>query len=193
MTDQPEIYPMPSFAMLRVADLGASARWYQEALGFQHIFTMPGPGGGPGLVHLRWVKYADLLLTGRDAPEGPRGGGVSLHFSAYLAGRTVDAIAAQATAAGATIVAPPATMPWNARECTVADPDGYRLRVHGAGGHWAQLRIRCCVRRRSRGRRAGSGLRFACPVRMLHGKEVRWARAVGPEGPARCAPGGLLS
>ena len=31
------------------------------------------------------------------------------------------------TAAGAQIVAPPADMPWNARECTIQDPDGYRL------------------------------------------------------------------
>jgi uncharacterized glyoxalase superfamily protein PhnB len=122
-----EIYPMPSFPLLQVTDLAAAARWYQEALGFQHLFTMPGPGGAPGLVHLRWVKYADVLLTSRPAPAGPRGLGVTLSFSAYLAERTVDAIAAQAAAAGATIAAPPADMPWNARECTIQDPDGYRL------------------------------------------------------------------
>ena len=122
-----EIYPMPSFPLLNVTDLAAAARWYQEALGFQHIFTMPGPGGGPGLVHLRWVKYADLLLVSRPAADGPRGGGVTLNYSATLAERTVDAIAAQAAAAGATLAAPPADMPWNTRECTVQDPDGYRL------------------------------------------------------------------
>jgi uncharacterized glyoxalase superfamily protein PhnB len=38
-----------------------------------------------------------------------------------------EALAAQAAAAGATIAAPPADMPWNARECTIQDPDGYRL------------------------------------------------------------------
>ena len=122
-----EIYPMPAFPMLNVTDLAASARWYQEALGFQHIFTMPGPGGVPGLVHLRWVKYADLLLASRPAADGPRGVGVTLSYSAYLAERTVDDIAAQAAAAGATVAAPPADMPWNARECTIQDPDGYRL------------------------------------------------------------------
>ena len=49
-----EIYPMPSFAMLMVNDLDSSAKFYQDVLGFKHIFTMPGPGGKPGLVHLHW-------------------------------------------------------------------------------------------------------------------------------------------
>ena len=122
-----EIYPMPAFPVLSVSDLAASARWYQEALGFQHIFTMAGPGGGPMLVHLRWVKYADVLLNARPMAPGPRGAGVTLTFSAWLAERPVDEIAAQAEKAGAHIVAPPADMPWNTRECTIADPDGYHL------------------------------------------------------------------
>jgi len=39
-----EIYPMPFFVNLVVRDLEASSKFYQETLGFQHIFTMPGPG-----------------------------------------------------------------------------------------------------------------------------------------------------
>jgi uncharacterized glyoxalase superfamily protein PhnB len=122
-----EIYPMPAFPLLNASDLAVSARWYQEALGFRHIFTMQGPGGGPLLVHLRWVKYADVLLGARPVAPGPRGLGVTLSFSAYLAERSVDDIAAQAQATGATIVQPPTDMPWNTRECTIADPDGYHL------------------------------------------------------------------
>ena len=122
-----EIYPMPAFPILNASDLATSARWYQEALGFRPIFTMSGPGGTPLLVHLRWMKYADVLLGTRPVAPGPRGLGVTLSFSATLAERTVDAIAAQAQAAGATIVQPPTDMPWNARECTIADPDGYHL------------------------------------------------------------------
>jgi uncharacterized glyoxalase superfamily protein PhnB len=118
---------MPAFPILNASDLATSARWYQEALGFRHIFTMSGPGGTPLLVHLRWVKYADVLLGARPIAPGPRGLGVTLSFSATLAERTVDAIAAQAQAAGATLVQPPTDMPWNARECTIADPDGYHL------------------------------------------------------------------
>jgi uncharacterized glyoxalase superfamily protein PhnB len=127
MNTTEEIYPMPAFPILNAGDLAASARWYQEALGFRHVFTMTGPGGQPLLVHLRWVKYADVLLGARPIAPGPRGRGVTLSFSAILAERTVDAIAVQAQAAGATLVQPPTDMPWNARECTIADPDGYHL------------------------------------------------------------------
>jgi catechol 2,3-dioxygenase-like lactoylglutathione lyase family enzyme len=122
-----EIYPMPSFPVMNVTDLAASSRWYQDALGFRHIFTMSGPGGVPLLVHLRWVKYADLLLGARPVEPGKRGVGIELSFSAYLAERTVDEIAARAEGHGAHIFAPPADMPWNARECTIEDPDGFRL------------------------------------------------------------------
>jgi uncharacterized glyoxalase superfamily protein PhnB len=127
MDTNEEIYPMPSFPILNVTDLAASSRWYQEALGFRHIFTMSGPGGVPLLAHLRWLKYADLLLGERPVETGKRGLGIALSFSAYLVERKVDGIAAQAAAHGANIVAPPADMPWNARECTIEDPDGYRL------------------------------------------------------------------
>ena len=58
-----EIYPMPFFVNLIVRDLEGSSKFYQETLGFKHIFTMPAPGGEPALVHLRWVKYADVLIT----------------------------------------------------------------------------------------------------------------------------------
>jgi catechol 2,3-dioxygenase-like lactoylglutathione lyase family enzyme len=126
-----EIYPMPFFANLIVSDLEASSKFYQETLGFKHIFTMPGPGGKPTLVHLRWTKYADLLISlsrdGKPVPE-PRGAGVSLSFqmSDYLAG-SVDALAKQAKARGAHIASGPLDQPWNVRELTILDPDGYRL------------------------------------------------------------------
>ncbi len=124
-----EIYPMPSFPMLNVTDLAASSRWYQEALGFRHIFSMSGLEGVPVLAHLRWVKYADLLLGARPVAPGQRGLGVTLTFSAYHSERTVDEIAAQAEAYGAKIITPPTQMPWNTRECTIEDPDGYRLTI----------------------------------------------------------------
>ena len=126
-----EIYPMPSFPILIVNDLEASSRFYQEALGFKHIFTMPGPGGKPALVHLRWLKYADLLISlprdGKEISE-PRGNGVSLSFQMLdrFEG-SVDGLAEQAKSKGANIVSGPLDQPWNVREVTVLDPDGYRL------------------------------------------------------------------
>ena len=126
-----EIYPMPSFPMLVVRDLEASSKFYQEALGFKHIFTMPGPGGKPALVHLRWLKYADLLLSlprdDMEIPE-PRGAGVSLSFQMLERfDGSVDALFEQAKAGGANIVSGPLDQPWNVREVTILDLDGYRL------------------------------------------------------------------
>ena len=126
-----EIYPMPFFVNLIVSDLEASSKFYQETLGFKHIFTMPGPGGKPALVHLRWSKYADLLIAlprnGKAVPE-PRGAGVSLSFQMLERfDGSVDALAEQAKARGANIVSGPLDQPWNVRELTVLDPDGYRL------------------------------------------------------------------
>ncbi len=125
-----DFYPMPSFPMLIVSDVEASARFYQETLGFTHIFTMPGPGGKPGLVHLRWVKYADLLITvSRDGSPltEPRGVGVSLNFNLFdRFGGSIDAFAEHARSKGAKLTGP-IDQPWNVREVTVIDPDSYRL------------------------------------------------------------------
>lgn len=125
-----EIYPMPSFPTLIVKDVEASSNFYQNALGFKHIFTMPAPDGKPGLVHLRWVKYADLLITrprdGKDIPE-LRGVGVSLNFNMFENfNGDMDAFAKYARENGATATGP-IEQPWNVREVTVIDPDGYKL------------------------------------------------------------------
>lgn len=125
-----EIYPMPSFATLTVKDLEASSNFYQNALGFKHIFTMPGPGGQPTLVHLRWVKYADLLIAkSRDGKElsEPKGVGISLNFNLFdRFDGDIDAFAKHAREGGANVMGP-IDQPWNVREVTVVDPDGYRL------------------------------------------------------------------
>jgi uncharacterized glyoxalase superfamily protein PhnB len=125
-----EIYPMPSFSMLIVKDLEATSTFYQTALRFKHIFTMPGPGGKPALVHLRWIKYADLLIArprdGKELTE-PKGVGVALNFSLFdRFDGDIDAFAEHARKHGAN-VAGPINQPWNVREVTVVDPDGYRL------------------------------------------------------------------
>ena len=125
-----EIYPMPSFPTLIVSDLARSSNFYQNALGFTHIFTMPGQGGQPALAHLRWVKYADLLLTTpRDGKEltGLKGVGISLNFSLFdRFDGDIDAFAKHARENGANAIGP-IDQPWNVREVTVFDPDGYRL------------------------------------------------------------------
>ena len=126
-TSPPEIYPMPAFPTLTVRDIEASARWYQEVLGFQHVFTIPGPGGSPVLVHLRWVKYGDLLLQKpmRPPDDRPKGVGIRLSFAVFE-GR-VDDIAERARRSGARLETEPKNQPWNARDFSIRDPDGFLL------------------------------------------------------------------
>jgi uncharacterized glyoxalase superfamily protein PhnB len=127
MTDEAEFYPMPSFATLSVRDLDASLRWYCEALGFRSVFVMPGPSGPPALAHLRWTRYADLLLrAGRpDAEPAANGRGIALTYSVGL--DRLDALAERARSYGANFLQEPGDRPWNARDFTVADPDGFAL------------------------------------------------------------------
>ena len=125
-----EIYPMPSFPTLIANDVEASSHFYQNALGFKHIFTMPGPDGKPRLVHLRWVKYADLLITRSgdgNTLTGPKGVGISLNFNMleHFDG-DMDAFANYARENGANVMGP-IDQPWNVREVTVFDPDEYQL------------------------------------------------------------------
>ncbi len=119
-----EIYPMPLFPTLIVDDVEASSNFYQNILGFKHIFTMPGPDGKPTLVHLRWVKYADLLISRSRGDEltGPKGIGVSLNFNMleHFNG-DMDAFATHIRAKGIYIKGP-IDQPWNVREVTVARP-----------------------------------------------------------------------
>ena len=80
MPDQPEIYPMPMFPTLSVTDVAASLEWYANKVGFVSVFNLPVPGGGLAMAHLRWRKYADLLMipdpdpgpSDRTTPQGRR-------------------------------------------------------------------------------------------------------------------------
>jgi len=122
-----EIYPMPAFAVIAATDLAASSRWYQDVLGFVDVFTMRGPDDRPLLAHLRWSKWGDVLLTQARTPVELPGRGITLNFMTLA----VDELAERARAAGANVLEGPIDRPWNARDVTIADPDGYRLNFTG--------------------------------------------------------------
>ncbi len=89
-----EFYPMPSFPTLIVKDLVTSTHWYQETLGFRLVFEMPSASGQPVLTHLRWTKYADLLLVAENPHQllsEPKGNGVTLTFA--VSSGSLDALA----------------------------------------------------------------------------------------------------
>ena len=128
MTELMEIYPMPMFPTLSVADIDASVAWYVEKVGFASVFSLPGPNGGTAMAHLRWRKYADLLLLPDAEPRQAgqaRGAGVVLSFLADA--KPIDDLAAEIAGRGVEIAEGPVSRPWNVRDFVVLDPDGYRL------------------------------------------------------------------
>jgi uncharacterized glyoxalase superfamily protein PhnB len=124
-----EIYPMPAFATITVADVAAVAAWYERALGFATVFKGPEIGGQPMLVHLRRHKYQDLLITPsqRGAPAADALSSLTLSFSAE---GEVDALAGRARGAeplGRSSVMGPVDTAWNTRDLRVTDPAGHQL------------------------------------------------------------------
>ena len=128
MPHHTEFYPMPMFPTLSVADIGASASWYTKKVGFARVFAIPGTGGEVALEHLRWSKYADLLLVPEASapyPTQAKGTGISLSFFAQT--ETIDDMAARMEVSGVEIEEGPVDRPWNTRDIVVMDPDGFRL------------------------------------------------------------------
>ncbi len=70
------IYPMPMFATFRVADIAATESFYQ-AVGFVSLAAIPRPDGSPLVVHLRRMRYQDLLLV----PGEPEPGSTTVSFA----------------------------------------------------------------------------------------------------------------
>ena len=125
MTKPMEIYPMAMFPTLPVADVGASVTWYTDKVGFASVFGLPGPDGGIRMAHLRWRKYADLLLApdaGMSEDGRAKGVGVVLSFLADSV--PVEDLAAELAARGVVVAEGPVTRPWNVRDIVVLDPDG---------------------------------------------------------------------
>ena len=80
------------------------------------------------LAHLRWCRYADILISRARVPiEEPRGRGITINFMTLRP----DDVAERARAVGAQIVEGPVNRPWNARDVVIADPEGHRLSFTG--------------------------------------------------------------
>lgn len=115
-----EIHPMPFFATFTASDPEALGRWYERALGFGIVLSGP-------LVHVRRRKYQDLLIVKVGPGEGPAVNGPALRLDAD---GELDALAERARKepqSGRSSIAGPVDTPWNTRELTATDPEGYRL------------------------------------------------------------------
>jgi catechol 2,3-dioxygenase-like lactoylglutathione lyase family enzyme len=117
-----DIYPMPAFVTIESSNLDRTVDFFVNGLDFVSLFTLPGPGGAPALVHLRRWRYQDILVV----PGAPQPGtGWSISMAAVA--EDLPALAARASAHGDNTVDGPRDTPWNTREVTVTDPDGYRI------------------------------------------------------------------
>jgi PhnB protein len=116
---------------LVVRGVAAAIDFYGRAFGARELFRNAAPGGGS-------VMHAELLLGdsrffvndeypewGVQSPLGLAGSPVTLHL--YVA--DVDAVFAQAVAAGAEVVMPVADAFWGDRYCILKDPFGHRWSV----------------------------------------------------------------
>lgn len=107
---------------LRVANVSKAAVYYQKCLRFNWDWGVEGIGQvsrGPCRIFL-----TDGAFRASDTEPGP----VVLWIN--LDNRTeVDDLYEEWRAAGARIVSPPASKPWNLHEFTAEDLDGNRLRV----------------------------------------------------------------
>lgn len=104
--------------VLACNDVLATANWYADVLGF----TIDSEFTGADWAML-WADGAQLFLSRRpDLAHAARGQEV------LIACDDVDAVHARHQQRGANIVSPIETKPWELREYTVEDPNGYHLR-----------------------------------------------------------------
>ncbi|HET7901625.1 MAG TPA: VOC family protein [Candidatus Nanopelagicales bacterium] len=123
--------PRISFVTLVVRDLESSRRFYVEGLGWPTELDVPGEvvmvRVGDKLVLSLWEESS---ATDELGPVG-RGDGAPPFTLAHNVGSPaeVDAVVAEALAAGATLVAATVQRDWGGYSGYVADPDGFRWEI----------------------------------------------------------------
>jgi PhnB protein len=114
--------------ILAVTDMRKTLRFYNDVLGFETTFTMPGGDGE--LVHAMVRRGNVNLMFG---PKGKdeiahAGDGVVFYFT-LDEDEDVDAEFLHAKAGGATVLQEPTDQFWGHRDWMIKDPDGYQLSI----------------------------------------------------------------
>lgn len=114
---------------LTAKDAKAALAFYPAAFGAEVQFVMPDPKSG-GVAHAEFRIGNSTLMISDEYPayqafQPEIGKGAS--FMIYV--KDVEAVFAQATAAGAMVVMPPTDMFWGDRVAKLNDPHGYRWSV----------------------------------------------------------------
>jgi uncharacterized glyoxalase superfamily protein PhnB len=113
-------------ASLTTADVQRSRDWYRDALGFA-VDREFERDGRLFAISMR-AGLVRILVTQDDGAKGvdrQKGDGFSLQLTTA---DDIDAIAARARAAGATLDTEPAVM-WGVRAFRLRDPDGFRWTI----------------------------------------------------------------
>ncbi len=109
----------PIFA---VRDIHETLAFYRNVLGFESDWTWGTPIGFGGA---RWGEVHVMFCL---QPE--LAGRVDGHMHFFQC-EDIESLHARHVAAGANIISPIENKPWNVREYTVRDPNGYHLRFSG--------------------------------------------------------------
>ena len=133
MAEVHEALPREGFGwvtpFLTVRDAAKALAFYESAFGFTRRDVMTDDSGRVTHAEVTWHD-ATIMFAPED-PDGPlpsrapaTAGGPS-PVALYVYVPDVDALVARATAAGASVLLPPADMPWGDRMASLADPDGH--------------------------------------------------------------------
>lgn len=128
---------LSSRTLLYPTDFARTVRFYDEVLGLSRYREYGAGGEVSGVVWFLGGGFLEASAHG-DAGAGLADGPVRL----WLQVADVDAEHQRLARRGATILAPPADMPWGLRESWVADPDGLRIcLVQVPGDHPLRRRV----------------------------------------------------
>lgn len=133
--NQPAVKPIPDgmhslTPHLICAGAADAIAFYKRAFGAVELSRLPGPDGKVMHAMLRFGDSPLMLMDegpdcGAFGPTSLQGSPVTLHL--YV--ENVDAVVAQAVAAGARVTMPVAEMFWGDRYGTLEDPFGHRWSV----------------------------------------------------------------
>ncbi len=140
------------FAYLRVSNTEQAMRFYAQAFGAAENFRLTEPSGRIGHAEMQ-LGPAVLMLSdpfpeyGLNAPAPAQDTGCAVHLHVDNA----DAMAAQAVAAGATLLMPPTDHFYGERSCRLRDPFGHtwlighEIEKVAAGRNAAALQRAVCL------------------------------------------------
>ena len=117
--------PKISLITLGVDDMARAIRFYRDGLGFPTHNFAEGDDFAMFKLDGTWLALHPNEMMAKYAPAGAqRGFGISLSHNEPSPER-VDAVFAEAIAAGATVTTPPRKADWGGYEAGFADPDGH--------------------------------------------------------------------